>query len=99
MAAESAADRLAFFDTDDFAVTATIGGQSVAGIFDDDYSAVEFGTAAIESNAPVFHCRTVDLPAITLGTTTCTISGTAYVIVENKPDGTGMTMLRLREPS
>lgn len=99
MAAEDAADRLAFFDTDDFGVTATIGGQSVQGIFDNDYEPIEFGDAVVESSAPLFHCRSADLPTITLGTTTCTVSAVAYVIVEEKTDGTGMTMLRLRDPS
>ena len=54
MAAESAADLLSMFDTDDFAVTATIGGSSVKGIFEDEYEALDFDDVVVGSTAPTF---------------------------------------------
>lgn len=99
MAVESASDRLNFFDDDDFGVSAKVGAKVLYGILENEYYAVDVGGFDVESNQPRFTCRTADLPTITLGTTTCTISTTAYVIVSNEPDGTGISVLRLREPS
>ncbi len=99
MAVETDADRLDFFSTDDFALAATIGGSTVYGIFDNEYLAFEVEGVAVASNNPTFLCRASDLPAITYGTTTATINAIAYVIVEEKPDGTGITLLELREPT
>ena len=100
MAAESADDLLAMLDTDDFAVTATLtGGSTAKGIFEDEYEALDFDGVVVGSTAPTFTCRTTDLPSITLGTTTATINSVAYVITESRPDGTGMSTLRLRDPS
>ena len=97
MAVESATDRLSYLS--DFGVTATISYKAVTGIFDNEFYPVDMGGIEVESNQPVFACRTADLPSITIGTTTCTIDSVAYVILSNHPDGTGMTSLRLREPS
>lgn len=96
MAVESDADRLAFFDTDDFAVNATIEGVDVPGIFDDAY----IDPLGIASTEPMFHCRTSDLAAITPAVardTAATINGTGYTVQNIEPDGTGMTLLKLNE--
>ena len=96
MAAESDSDRAAFLDTDDFGEAVTIGGQSVEGIFDDEYLGSDIGEAIVSSSEPRFVCRTSDLPAITYDSTTLVRGATTYVIVEPQDDGTGMTTLILR---
>lgn len=68
MPVESAADRLAFLDSDEFAVEATYmptGGGStrtVLGIFDSDFIELDVGgEVAAASRRPVIRCRIDDL--------------------------------------
>lgn len=76
----------------DFAVTATVGASTVTGLFDNGYGeALDYAAGS----KPSFMCVEDDLPAMTLGTTTATIGGTTYTIVETKPDGFGLATLVL----
>ena len=96
MPAETAADRAAMLDTDEFAVAATYnGGAIVNGIFDNEYAGVLDGAGApVESTRPVFYCRTADVASAVHGDT-LVISGTTYNVVGVEPDGAGMTTLIL----
>ena len=90
-----------FFDTDDFASTASYtpdGGSAkeIKGIFDKEYLAGEIGEIEMMSAAPMFLTKTSDIPNEN-GTGTLVISGTTYKIVNVKPDGTGITMLILAD--
>ena len=76
----------------DFATDATIAASSVKGLFDNGYAEA---LAPAAGSAPTFLCKVPDLPSITLGTTTISIDGDSYTIVENKPDGFGLTTLVL----
>lgn len=102
MAVESAADRAAFFATDDFGTAATyrpqVGGpQTVNGIFDAPFRAAELeAEVGVETTSPTFACRTADLPHPEHGAV-LSVDGTDYVIVGVHPDGTGVTLLMLRE--
>ena len=96
MAVESEADRLAMLR--DFGSTAVVGNRTLTGIFDAEYLAIDASGYDIESRTPMLHARTSDLPAIVNGTTVCRVGGVSYTVVESQPDGTGMTMLRLRAP-
>lgn len=81
-----------FFNTDEFAVEATIGTTAVKGIFDNAYAgALEYAAGT----KPVFLCNSADLPAITLGTTTLAIGAATYTIVGREPDGHGLVSLVL----
>lgn len=103
MSVESAADRLAFFDTDEHAADAAFApaagaSRTVPGIFDNEYVTVFDGQdASVESSGPAFICRTVDIPGAAHGDT-LTLSGVAYIIRGVQPDGTGITTLRLEAP-
>lgn len=79
-----------------FAVTATIDGNSVTGIFDHEFVTIEDGLAQVEAEKPVFTCATSDVSAIDHGDT-CTVNGTNYLVVSNQPDGTGVSKLLLEE--
>lgn len=83
-------DLSVFFSADEFATTATIGTEAVAGIFDRAY-ADPFGIA---STMP-----TLTLPAARAAATVqgdaITIDGTAYRVRSVEPDGTGLTRLGL----
>lgn len=83
-----------FLNTDEFATAALVGASAVNGIFDNGY-AEAFGIAA--GTKPTFLCKVADLPALTLGTTTAVIGGVTYTIVENQPDGLGLTTLTLEK--
>jgi hypothetical protein len=74
---------------------ATIGASPdpVSVIFDDAY--VSAG-GMFESTGPQCHGKTSDLAAAVQGAA-ITINGQAYTVTGNQPDGTGMTVLQLRE--
>ncbi len=90
MAIETAADRVAFLSDWD---TLTIGATAVSGIFGNGY----IEGLDIQGSKPEFLCLVADLPAITYGTTTGTVSGATYTIMASEPDGTGFTTLVLQE--
>lgn len=97
MAVENDADRAAFFDTDDFGTVATINGTAVNVIFDAEY----LEALDIAGNDPQVQCRTSDLDAITptvaVGATVVVNSTSYTVAAPPKPDGTGITTLKLNE--
>lgn len=107
MAVESAADRLAFLNSDDFGVTATYipahqgTSASINGIFDNEYIEVSLeGDASVASRQPVFICRTADIEATSGGGEEgdwLRIGSVDYKTREFKPDGTGMTVIVLEE--
>lgn len=77
----------------DFGVTATIGGASVRGIFD-EASADSFG-GLLEGGKPTFICRSADVEAVVRGAE-LTVNSTAYIVAAApRSDGTGMTVLSL----
>lgn len=88
--------------------TATIGlpadvaGQTFDGIFDAAYQYIDLASG-ISADAPVITAQDSDLPAamidaLTAGDeVTLDIRGCSYSVVEHKPDGTGITVLRLRK--
>lgn len=81
-----------FFDTGDFAVTATVGGSSVNGIFDYEYVEVN----DIAGEAPVLMLSTADAGSAAYGTA-CVVNSTNYLIRVRKDDGVGVTTLILEE--
>jgi hypothetical protein len=79
-----------FLNTDDFAITATVNGSSVNGIFGDEFVLVDF----VESKKPVFSCKLSDVSSVAHGDTAVTSSDT-YKVRGIQPDGTGMVKLIL----
>jgi len=90
MAAESAADLLALFDLDDFAVQVTLNGTTIRAIV--DYDDVE--VMGDFNRWPVLTVRTSDLDADPHGDSVV-LNGTTYTIVNVDPDGTGVSRLVL----
>jgi len=96
MAIESAADRLAFLDVDEFGTTATVGAFSVIGIFDDAYQAINQATGEVTTTAPQFLCRSADVTTASIASnTSLVIGGVTYKAIDLQPDGTGMTTILL----
>ena len=105
MAAESAADRLAFLDTSEFGVSATyvlannLGVKSVQGIFDKEFREVvenEFGVG-VGTHPAGFTMREADLPGGYGDGDELIVSAVTYTIRAHELDGTGMVSLRLEK--
>ena len=100
MAIESDTERAIFFDTDDFAKSATFADVSagtsstVTGIFDKESVEQSVGEAGLIEEVPVFTCKSSDVSAATFNDT-LVINSTTYYIKELLPDGTGVTRITL----
>lgn len=84
----------AFFDTDGFAVSATLAGVSVSGIFDNQYFEPLGGD--VQGAQPVFMLPTASASSAAHGQS-LVVNGVTYKIRGVEPDGTGITMLRLEK--
>ena len=88
-------DHTVFFDTDEFAVSATFDGTTTINvIFDAEYQAA-LGDDEYASTSPEVWCIASDVPD-PVGKT-LVVNSTTYVIKVNQPDGTGQTRLILDE--
>ena len=105
MAVESAADRLAFLDTDEFGMSATydvadhLGISTVQGIFDKEFREVveaEFGVG-VATHPAGFTMREADLPAGYGDGDELIVNAITYTIRAHELDGTGMVALRLEK--
>ena len=100
MAVESDTERAIFFDSDDFASSATFTDVSagtsstIKGIFDKESVEQAVREAGLIEEVPVFTCKTSDVSDATFNDTLA-IDGTTYYIKEILPDGTGVTRITL----
>ena len=100
MAIETDTERAIFFDSDDFASSATFTDVSagtsstIKGIFDKESVEQAVGEAAIIEEVPIFTCKTSDVSDATFNDT-LVIDSTTYYIKELLPDGTGVTRITL----
>lgn len=88
-------DFTTFLNTDEFATAVTVDGNAVNAIFDNDYVAVDLDGVELESLGPVLLCATADVSAVAQGDA-AVVNSVNYTVAEVRPDGTGMTLLRLR---
>lgn len=84
-----------FFQASEFAHDATLDGEPVRGIFDNGYQAFEVGPGVF-ATGPVFLLPTSEVPANATGLS-LVIGADTWAVVEFEPDGTGVTLLRLRK--
>ena len=100
MTVESDTERAIFFDSDDFASSATFTDVSagtsstIKGIFDKESVEQAIGEAGIIEEVPVFTCKTSDVSDATFDDT-LVIDSVTYYIKELLPDGTGVTRITL----
>ena len=103
MPVETDADRAAFLHPEEFGSPVTwahAGGTSMPNaIFDAPYQlALSDGDdAGVEGVEPQIRVRSVDVPPTAAHGDTVTIGIDVFDVVEIKPDGTGMTIVRLME--
>ena len=103
MPVESAADRLAFFDADEFGVSLSYtlnGGATTTGLFglwDKDYSVSvpgEFGIG-IGTHPATLRMREADIPSGYGDGDQVVIASVTYDVRAHQLDGTGMALLEL----
>lgn len=75
----------------DFGEDVLVAGQPLRGIFDAVYQA----SLEVASTAPALTVFEADLPALTVGLSTVVRGAETYRIVNQQPDGTGVTVLLL----
>lgn len=104
MTIELPTDRDEMMGTTSFASSATYtheGNDSeISGIFDDEYQSLGEGFPGTihEGSVPVFHVHSAKLPTGAASDDSISIDGHGdFTVVEVKPDGTGMTILRLQQ--
>lgn len=104
MAIETDADRALFVSSDDFGVSATWTSDAGTSapfdcIFDDTFIALSAGDIdfTAEGGSVRVEMRSSDVPADAAHDDTLAIGANNYRVVEFKPDGTGMTIVRLME--
>ena len=96
-------DIAAFFDTTDFADSATFDGDTtpVIGIFDRNFDLTQLGGTGVATAAPVFALTTSSVPANARGRYLrfgdIIAGGTRYSVANVHDDGTGITLLQLHE--
>jgi hypothetical protein len=87
-------DFSAFLSTSEFAVSATLAGAPVRGIFENAYQQGAAGFTGMASTQPVLTLATSDVPAQPVGAS-LVVNSTSYTIAHHEPDGTGMSVLFL----
>ena len=102
-------DFTAFFNTDEFAVSTTLAGVVVRGIFDNAYALGDVGGSGMASSQPTFTLPTASVPPRVIDwfryfnepfdplNLRVDINGTAYQVVAHEPDGTGISVLVLQK--
>jgi len=83
-----------FFDQSEFAVTATVDGQSMSIIFDAAYAVGDVGLYGMASVSPVVTLPTAKVPTDPIGKSVV-INTKSYLITAHQPDGTGVSTLML----
>lgn len=87
-----AEDLTVFFNPAEFAEEVALNGVTVRGIFDDAYLFEDIQSSA---SAPAVTLASADVPANPAGLPVVA-RGVTYKVVEPMPNGTGVTVLRLR---
>lgn len=87
-------DLSAFFNTDEFAIAATLNGVAVRGIFDSAFDLASVGVYGMAGSAPVFTLASSDVPANPVGLSLLA-SAITYTVAAHEPDGTGISRLIL----
>lgn len=88
-------DTSVLFDTDlGFAQTATVGGSSVAVIFDNASCLGSVGPYGMASTQPFITLPTTQVPPTPVGTSVV-VGGGTYLVAAHEPDGTGISRLLL----
>lgn len=78
-------------------MTVTVGGTSITAIFDNAYQSINLDTGEIGSTGPALHCKTSNVSTAKHGDAVVVSSVNYTVAGPPEPDGTGLTVLKLRK--
>lgn len=70
------------------------GGAPVSAIWDNGYTLGAVGVAGVATTSPTLTLPTASVPAQPVGAT-AVVDGTAYLVAEHQPDGSGVSRLLL----
>ncbi|MEM6602503.1 MAG: hypothetical protein AAF621_00480 [Pseudomonadota bacterium] len=91
-------DLTAFFNADEFAIDIIVklpdGDVTLKGIFDDAFFLAEIGEADLSDTQPRITLPTKDAEIISRKDQ-IVVHNTEYFVLENKPDGTGISIVTL----
>jgi len=73
-----------------------LDGESVDGIFDDEYVTANVGVIGMASSGPAFTLPTALVPSGVEGVE-LVVRGNSYTVQEHRPDGAGSSVLLLSE--
>jgi hypothetical protein len=102
-------DLTVFFNTAEFAISTTLAGVAVQGIFDNSYVQGDVGGAGMASSQPTLTLPTASVPPRVIDwfryfnepfdpvDLRMAINGTVYQIVAHEPDGQGVSILVLEK--
>lgn len=79
-------DLTVFFNTDDFASTATIGANSFKVILDRNYQAIDAGESYISSYQIVCTCKQSDITSYVTLNATVVIDSVSYKVIDIRKD-------------
>ena len=84
-----------FFDVENgFAVSATILGSEVNGIFNNGYTEADVSTYGVQASDPTFTAKSADIPSGAAKGVAISITGQgAWTIKDMQPDGAGITTI------
>lgn len=85
-----------FLDSNEFAVNITFGSNTIIGIFDDAFEAVEQDENSVENTQPQVIVRDTDITGLVHGDI-FTINSIRYNVIGIQPDGTGLTIVVLSQ--
>ena len=83
-----------FFEANEFATPATVGGIAMSVIFDAAYAMGDVGPYGMSSAAPVVTLPTAKVPTDPIGKPVV-VNGKSYLVTVHQPDGTGISTLTL----
>ena len=96
LAADLTGDLDVFFNSNEFAVEASLKGAAIPikVIFDDEYREIALSAGSVEGSVPQCLAKSSDVEDAVHGDT-LKVGETTYKIIEVQPNGTGITTLML----
>jgi len=91
-----AEDFAPFLSAAEFASDGLLNSVAVRGIFDNAYETFDV-SSGVSASGPVYLLPVASVPPVVVGLL-LVIGAETWRVVEAQPDGTGMSLLRLRKP-
>lgn len=99
MVVETETDRLAMLNVEEFGIAVTLfpntsNSRVISAIFDAEHIEIDNGISVVSDAEPLVTVQTSDVTDVTQNAILA-IDGVNYTVADIRPDGTGITVLRL----